>query len=359
MRSQRSRRRLRGRGGPPGGWGAAASASELPLRALTGIKPTAAPHIGNLLGMIEPALRLQSDHDAYYFIADYHALTTLHDRERMRTYSTEVAATWLALGLDPARTALFVQSDVPEVTELSWFLSCVIGMGVLERAHAYKAAQDQGVDINAGTFTYPVLMAADILAYDSNLVPVGRDQKQHVEMAKDMAAAFNARFGGPVLTLPEPLIRDDVATIPGLDGRKMSKSYSNTIEVFADPKALRKKVMAIVTDSRGLDDPKDPDTDNVFALFRLFATPERTADLARRYRLPGLGYGHAKQELFEVMENRLAPARERYAELLADPSRIDRVLEDGADRARRVATATLERVRDATGIRRAPRATRQ
>lgn len=305
--------------------------------------------------MIEPALRLQADHDAYYFIADYHALTTLHDRERMRVYSIEVAATWLALGLDPERTALFVQSDVPEVTELAWFLACVTGIGVLERAHAYKAAKDQGVDINAGTFTYPVLMAADILAYDSNRVPVGRDQKQHVEMARDMAMAFNARFGASVLTVPEALIRDEVATIPGLDGRKMSKSYQNTIEVFAEPKGLRKKVMSIVTDSKGVDDVKDPDTDNVFALFKLFAPPDRVADLARRYRVPGLGYGHAKQELFEVMNERLAPARQHYAELLADPIRIEHVLQGGADRARRVASATLERVRDATGIRRAPR----
>ncbi len=324
------------------------------MRALTGIKPTAMPHVGNLLGMIEPALRLQHSHDAFYFIADYHALTTLHDAERMRTYTREVAATWLALGLDPSRTALFAQSDVPEVCEIAWLLGCVTGMGLLERAHAYKSAQADGRELNVGTFTYPVLMAADILAYDSHHVPVGKDQKQHVEMARDMAASFNSRFG-EVFVLPEPLIRDDVATIPGLDGRKMSKSYGNSIEVWADAKSLRKKVMSIVTDSKGIDDVKDPDTCNVFALYKLFATPEEIESLAARYRAPGLGYGHAKQALFEVMERRLGPARERYCALMADPISLEAVLEDGAARARRVAAGVLGRARDATGLRGTPR----
>ncbi len=325
------------------------------MRALTGIKPTAMPHIGNLLGMIEPALRLQDQHEAYYFIADYHALTTLHDRARMAQYTREVAATWLALGLDPRRTALFAQSDVPEVTELAWLLACVTGIGGLERAHAYKSAQADGRDINVATFLYPVLMAADILIYDSNLVPVGRDQKQHVEMARDMAQAFNSRFG-EVFVLPEPLIRDDVATIPGLDGRKMSKSYGNTIEVWLPSKALRKKLMGIVTDSRGVDDVKDPDTCNVFGLYKLFATAEQQAALAARYRVPGLGYGHAKQELFEVMDARFAVARERYDALMADGTEIDAVLLDGARRARTVASDVLARARKAVGLGAAPRA---
>lgn len=324
------------------------------MRALTGIKPTAMPHVGNLLGMIEPALRLQSEHEAFYFIADYHALTTLHDPVRVAQYTREVAATWLALGLDPQRTALFLQSDVPEVTELAWMLACVTGIGALERAHAYKSAQSAGRDINVATFLYPVLMAADILIYDSNLVPVGRDQKQHVEMARDIAAAFNSRFGD-VLVIPEPLIRDDVGIIPGLDGQKMSKSYDNTIEVWLSEKALRKKVMSIVTDSKGVDDVKDPETCNVFALYKHFADSEQQAALAARYRQPGLGYGHAKQELAQVMEARLGPARARYLALMSDPKAIDEVLRDGARRARTVAFGVLSRVRAAVGLADAPR----
>ncbi len=319
------------------------------MRALTGIKPTDAPHIGNLLGMIEPALRLAEQHESYYFIADYHALTTLHDAKRMRQHTREVAASWLALGLDPKKSCLFVQSDVPEVQELTWMLACVTGVGLLERAHAYKAAQDQNKELNVGVFTYPVLMAADILIYDSNLVPVGKDQKQHVEMARDMAISFNARFG-PTLVVPEPLIREEVATIPGLDGRKMSKSYQNTIPVFCGSKELRKKVMAIQTDSKGMDDIKDPDTCNVFALYRFFATPEQQAELAARYRAPGLGYGHAKQALFEAMEARLGAPRERYEALLARPEELEDILQDGAVRAQRLARSTMQKVREACGF---------
>ncbi len=319
------------------------------MRALTGIKPTDAPHIGNLLGMIEPALRLAEQHESYYFIADYHALTTLHDAKRMRQHTREVAASWLALGLDPKKSCLFVQSDVPEVQELTWMLACVTGVGLLERAHAYKAAQDRNQDINVGVFTYPVLMAADILIYDSNLVPVGKDQKQHVEMARDMAISFNARFG-PTLVVPEPLIREDVATIPGLDGQKMSKSYNNTIPVFCSSKELRKKVMQIQTDSKGMDEVKDPDTCNVFALYRFFASPEQQAELAARYRAPGLGYGHAKQALFEAMEARLAAPRERYEALLTRPEELEEILQDGAVRAQHLARNTMQRVREACGF---------
>jgi tryptophanyl-tRNA synthetase len=328
------------------------------VRALTGIKPTATPHLGNLLGAIEPALRLQDEHEAFYFIADYHALTTLHDAQKLRAATREVAATWLALGLDPARTTLFAQSDVPEVCELAWLLGCVCGLGVLERAHAYKSAVAEGREVGVGTFTYPVLMAADILLYDSNLVPVGKDQKQHVEIARDLAIAFNARFGD-VLVLPAPSIRDEVATVPGLDGRKMSKSYGNGVEIFLEPRQLRKKLMSIVTDSKGVDEPKDPDADNVFALYRLFASPEQIEALAARYRAGGLGYGQAKQELFEVVDARLSPARARYHALLADPAEVDAVLQAGAVRARAVADATLARARDAVGLRPAPRGVRR
>jgi tryptophanyl-tRNA synthetase len=324
------------------------------MRALTGIKPTATPHLGNLLGAIQPALELQEKVDAFYFIADYHALTPLQDAPRMRQYTREVAATWLALGLDPARTCLFVQSDIPEVAELTWLLACVLGAGALERAHAYKAAQADGREINVGTFLYPVLMAADILIYDSNAVPVGKDQKQHVEMARDMAQAFNSRFG-EVFVIPEPIIAEAVATIPGLDGRKMSKSYGNTIEVWLPAKQLRKKIMSITTDSLGVDDVKDPDNCNVFALYKLFATPEQIEALAARYRAPGLGYGHAKEELFQVVEARLAPARARYEHLLAHPEEIDAVLDSGTRRARTIAAGVLARAREAVGFSRAPR----
>jgi tryptophanyl-tRNA synthetase len=328
-----------------------------PVRVLTGIKPTALPHLGNLLGMIEPALRLQAKSEAFYFIADYHALTTLHDRERVRAHTLEVAATWLALGLDPARTTLWVQSDVPEVLELTWMLGCVTGLGLIERAHAYKAALQEGREISFGTFAYPVLMAADILAFDTRLVPVGKDQQQHIEMARDMAAAFNSRFGD-VLVMPEGAISEQVGTIPGLDGRKMSKSYDNTIEVFLPAKNLRKKIMAIRTDSTPVEDPKDPDQDTVFSLFRAFATPEEQAELAARYRAGGMGYGHAKQALFEVADRRLGPARERYEELVAHPERVEEVLVEGAARASRIARETVRRVRDAVGIRALARAPR-
>lgn len=323
------------------------------MRALTGIKPTAAPHLGNYFGSIEPALRLSQQHEAFYFIADYHALTTLHDAAKVRQYTREVAATWLALGLDVERASLFRQSDVPEVTELTWFLSCVTGIGLLERAHAYKAARDKGEEVNAGTFNYPTLMASDILVYDSNLVPVGKDQKQHIEMAQDMAQSFNARFG-PTLVIPEAHVVDAVATIPGIDGRKMSKSYDNHLPVFATAKERRKRVMSIVTDSKGLDDPKDPDTCNVFALYKLFATPEQQASLAARYRAGGLGYGHAKQELFELIEVRFGPARETYEALLQDEDRMEAILRRGAYRARAEARATLARCRAAVGLRARP-----
>lgn len=327
------------------------STASLPLRgrALTGIKPTGSPHIGNYLGMIRPALNLARNWEAYYFIADYHALTTLHDRDALRRYKLELAASWIACGLDPDKTVLFCQSDVPEVCEIAWLLSCVTGLGLLQRAHAYKDALSKNKEINTGTFFYPVLMAADILAYDSHGVPVGKDQKQHVEMARDMALMFNNQFGD-CLVVPEPIIQEDVAIIKGVDGQKMSKSYGNTIPLFATPKQIKKLVMQIVTDPTPLEEPKDPEKCTIFSLYRHFATPEQIQDLDARYRAGGFGYGHAKLALLEVMESTLGEPRERYIELMASPARLHKVLGNGAEKARSIARLTLDRMRSATGL---------
>lgn len=320
-------------------------------RALTGIKPTGDVHLGNYLGMIVPALELQESFATFYFIADYHALTSVSDAEVLRRSSLEAAATFLALGLDVEGNAtLFRQSAVPEVCELAWILACVTSAGTLDRGHAVKAAKDDNREINAGTVFYPILMAADILLYDSKVVPVGKDQKQHIEIARDLALKVNHRFGEGTLVVPEVRIRPEVGVVPGTDGRKMSKSYGNTIPLWLSSKKLRKACMRIVTDSTPMEEPKDPDTDNVFALYKLFATAEQQADLAARYRAGGLGYGHAKQELFEVMEARLAEPRERYQEWMAHPDRIEAVFEAGAARARQAAAQTLGRVRRATGL---------
>lgn len=319
-------------------------------RSLTGIKPSGEIHLGNYLGSIRPALELQDRYAAYYFIADYHALTSLRDGPALRQRSLEIAATFLALGLDPERTVLFRQSAVPEVCELAWVLSCLLPVGQLDRGHAVKAARDGGREINAGTLFYPVLMAADILLYDSDIVPVGRDQKQHVEVARDVALKVNHAYGEGTLVVPEVSIQADVGLVPGLDGRKMSKSYSNIIPLWAPPKKLRKKIMRIVTDSRGVDEPKDPESCTVFALYRQLASPAASAELAARYRRPGLGYGHAKQELFEAVDAVLAEPRQRYRELMAHPERIESVLSAGAQRARSAAEVTLGRVRQRAGL---------
>lgn len=318
-------------------------------RSLTGVKPTGAPHIGNLLGAIRPALALQDSYEAYYFVASYHALTTVQDRAALRAGILEVGATWLALGLDPSRTVVFNQHDVPELCELTWVLGCVLSKGMLDKGHAFKDAVAKGKDVNAGVFNYPLLMAADILMFQSDVVPVGKDQKQHVEIARDVAGSFNAVFG-ETFKLPEAIIQADVATIPGLDGRKMSKSYGNSIEVFLPTRQLRKKVMSIQTDSKTMEEPKDPDTCNVFNLYKLFATPEQTADLAARYRAGGLGYGHAKQELFEVMDQQLEAPRARYEELKARPEQVFETFSAGAERARAVARSTMSLVRDRIGL---------
>jgi tryptophanyl-tRNA synthetase len=318
-------------------------------RALTGIKPTGSPHIGNLLGMYRPAIELQEDHECLFFVASYHALTTLRDAALMRAQTIEVAANWLALGLNPSRSILWAQHAVPEVTELAWILSCITSKGMMDKAHAFKDAAAKHKEVNVGLYTYPVLMAADILAFDSHVVPVGKDQKQHVEMTRDMAQRFNHIFG-QTLVVPEPLIQKEVELVPGLDGLKMSKSYGNTIEIFLSEKKLRKKFMSIVTDSKGVEDAKDHEACNVFGLYKLFASPEEQASLAARYQAGGLGYGHAKQELFDVVNSQLQAPRARYDELMSKPEEVREILDDGAIRARAIARQTLDRVRAAVGL---------
>ncbi len=326
------------------------------LRALSGIKPTGTPHLGNYFGMIQPAIALQETHEAYYFVADYHALTTGRDPAVLRRASHEITATFLALGLDPAGAVFFRQSDVPEVLELAWQLACVTNMGLLQRAHAYKAALEKGDanELPAGTFFYPVLMAADILAYDSAVVPVGRDQLQHIEMAQDMAGHLNAAYGN-VLRRPEALVRAEVPTVPGIDDRKMSKSYGNTIDIFLpSEKAFLKVAKQIKTDSKGVDEPKDPEGSTLVALYRLVATREQSDDMAARYRAGGYGYGHAKDALGKALEAHFGPARERYNALLARPDELDDVLAEGAKRARAVAREVVGRVREKVGLRALP-----
>ena len=326
---------------------------------LTGIKPSGTPHIGNYLGMIKPALELAKEYRAFYFIADYHALTTVRDAAELRRMSYELTATFLALGMDPDQVVFFRQSDIPEIFELTWALSCFTAKGLLNRAHAYKASVDENVarsedpdaGINAGLYNYPVLMAADILLYGSHIVPVGRDQKQHVEMTRDMAQAMNHAYGKEILVLPEAVIRDEVATIPGIDGRKMSKSYDNVIPIFAPPKSLRQRVMSVVTDSRPIEEPKDPDQDNVYNLFKYFASPEQDATMRAKYAAGGFGYGEVKGELFDLLEATFGEARERYDAYMADTAQLELVLMEGARKARIQGAKVMKRVRKAVGVR--------
>jgi len=327
--------------------------------ALTGIKPTGVPHIGNWLGAIRPGLELaaQPNLQAAYFIADYHALTSVQDPADLRRMTYDVAAAWLALGLDPERTLFYRQSDVPEVFELAWILACVTAKGWMNKMHAYKAAVDKNLSsgaeeadagINIGLYTYPVLMAADILLFDSDLVPVGKDQVQHVEIARDMAQRINHIYG-EVLKLPRAHHNDTVSLVPGLDGRKMSKSYGNVIPLFLSSKQLKQTINKIVTDSIPPEVPKDPESSHIFQIYRAVATSEQTRALEARYRT-GIGWGEAKVALFEVLDAALGPARQRHAELMADTTQIDAVLASGAARARKVAQRTLERVRKAIGV---------
>ncbi|HAS82001.1 MAG TPA: tryptophan--tRNA ligase [Verrucomicrobia bacterium] len=319
------------------------------MRILSGIQPSGKLHIGNYFGMMKPAIELQSQGDAYLFIANYHALTSVKDADRLRADTVDVALDFLACGLDPTRTVFFRQSDVPEVTELMWLLSTVTPMGLLERCHSYKDKLAKGIASSHALFSYPVLMAADILAVQSTLVPVGRDQKQHVEVTRDIAIKFNQQYG-EVFTIPEPSIREEVAVVPGIDGQKMSKSYDNHIELFGDPKAVKKRIMRIVTDCTPLEEPKDPETCNVFKLYRLFATPDQREAMETRYRTPGFGYGEAKKALLDIMTEALAPFRAKRETLAADPGYVERVLQAGATRARAEAGRTLAAARRAMGL---------
>lgn len=318
--------------------------------ALTGIKPSGDVHLGNYLGMIRPALALQEKYAPFYFIADYHAITKAVDSEQLRDWSLDMAATFLAFGLDPQKAVLFRQSAVPEVCELTWILACQVSAGQLERGHAVKSARDGGGDITAGTMFYPLLMAADILMYNADIVPVGKDQKQHVEIARDIAIKVNYRYGADTLRVPEVSIKESVGVIPGLDGRKMSKSYQNVIPLWLTQKKLRKLIMKLKTDSLTVEEPKDPEVCNVFQLYRLFGTEKEIQVLKNRYRSGGMGYGEAKQALFEVIDAELAGPRERYQELRDNPAEIEAVLASGADRAKVVARETIERLRERVGL---------
>ena len=319
------------------------------MRILSGIQPSGPLHIGNYLGAIRQYIALQEGNDAYYFVANYHALTSVRDAARLRRYTFDVLADLLALGLDPDRACLFVQSDVPETTELAWLLTTVTPMSWLEKCVSYKDKVAQGLPAEHGLFAYPILQAADILLYDADLVPVGQDQKQHLEITRDVAERFNNTYG-PTFKLPEPHILPQVAVVPGLDGRKMSKSYDNTIDIFDDPKTIEKKVKRIVTDSTPVEAPKNPDTDNLYQLFALFASDDEKDDMARRYRAGGLGYGEVKKRLAVLIADRFAEARERRAALVADPVRVEEVRQAGAERARRTARIVLDRAREACGV---------
>lgn len=325
---------------------------------LTGIKPTGSLHIGNYFGAIKPALKLAEEYDARYFIADYHALNSIKDKEELASNIRGVAAGWLASGLDPEKVVFYRQSSVPETFELTTILMAFTSKGLMNRAHAYKAAvqanleknDDTDAGINMGLYTYPVLMAADILLFDTDLVPVGKDQVQHVEMAQDIAQSINHNYGKKLLTIPNADIQESVAVIPGLDGRKMSKSYGNIIPLFSTEKQLRKTIMRIVTNSQTVEESKDPDKCQIFTLFKFFGTEAEQKALADRYRAGGMGWGEAKEALFQVMNRELSPLRDRYNQILSDLPALDAVLEQGALRAREIARRTIARLRKATGI---------
>ncbi|MEM1295848.1 MAG: tryptophan--tRNA ligase [Verrucomicrobiota bacterium] len=322
------------------------------MRILSGIQPSGRLHLGNYFGMMEPAIALQDEGEAYYFIADYHSLTTITDPAVLRENVRDVAIDFLACGLDPEKAIFFRQSDVPEVTELSWLLSCVCPMGLLERCHSYKDKVARGLEATHGLFAYPVLMAADILIYDSDVVPVGKDQKQHVEVTRDLAGKINHLYGAgeEILKIPTPRIKEETAKVPGLDGEKMSKSYDNTIELFEPEKAMRKKVMRIVTDSMGVEDSKDPEASMIYSLYQLFASKGDIEEMADQFRAGGVGYGDFKKRLFAAMWEYFEPMRQKREELVQNPDEIDKILENGAKKARAVAVKVLERVRTAMGL---------
>ena len=328
-------------------------------RFLTGITTTGTPHLGNFVGSIRPsvAASLRPGVQSFYFLADYHALIKCEDPARIQRSTLEIAASWLAAGLDPEKVTFYRQSDIPETTELTWLLTCVTGKGLLNRAHAYKAAQDKNAaagrepddGVTAGLFMYPVLMGADILIFNAHKVPVGRDQIQHIEMARDMAASFNHLYGEH-FTLPEAAIDEHVATLPGLDGRKMSKSYDNTIPLFSSRDQLKKLIGGILTDSRAPGEPKDVEGSALFQIYQAFATPEETDALRRQYA-EGIAWGDAKQLLFERIDRDVAPMRERYDDLMAHPEKIEQTLLAGAERARQIATPFVRKLRSAVGLR--------
>jgi len=321
------------------------------MRILSGIKPSGEIHFGNYLGMLKPMVDSQSRGELLCFIADLHSLTTVFDGDQMAAWRRQMAIDILALGMDPDQSVFWLQSDVPEVCEFAWYLSNFTPMGLLERCHAYKDKVANGISANHGLFAYPVLMAADIIAYGVDKVPVGKDQKQHVEVARDLVGAFNHRFG-EILTMPDAEIGEDVATVQGLDGQKMSKSYGNTVGIFADPSEIKKKIMAMATDSTPLEEPKDPDSTPVYAWYKHVASPEAAAEMAAKLRAGGYGWGHAKKELVQAFLEHFAPYRARRDELAKDDAQVDRILKDGAEKARAIMQPTLEAVRKAVGVRR-------
>ena len=319
------------------------------MKILSGIQPSGQLHIGNYFGMMKTMIANMEKSDLYVFIVDLHALTSVHDRQKLATGTLEAAADFLALGLDPEKCTFWVQSDVPEVCELTWILSTLTPMGLMERCHSYKDKVAKGIDASHGLFSYPVLMAADILLYQADQVPVGKDQKQHLEVARDIAQKFNNTFG-ETFVVPEPAISESTAIVPGLDGQKMSKSYGNTIPIFLEGKALKKKVMAIETDATPVEDPKDPDKCNLFALLKLFATPERLEEVRELYINGGAAYGYIKLELLDLISDYYGDARKKKAEYMADPETVRAILKKGAQQAREKATVTLDLVRERVGL---------
>jgi len=319
------------------------------LRVLSGIQPSGRLHIGNFFGAMSHQLKLQAENECFYFIADYHALTSNPSPDEIAQNILDVAIDYIALGLDTDKTVFWRQSDVPEVTELTWLLSCITPMGLLQRCTSYKDKVSQGFSPNHGLFAYPVLQAADILIFNSEIVPVGADQKQHIEVARDIAIKFNSTYG-EILTLPEDYIIESVAVVPGLDGRKMSKSYGNAIEIFEPEDSIEKKIMRIVTDSTSVEEPKDPDKCNVFALLKLLASPDELAEWENRYRSGGMGYGQVKKRLAELMIEYFRPFRKKRTELENNIDYVKKMLADGARRAKAVAAETLARARNAVGL---------
>ena len=321
------------------------------MRTLSGIQPSGRLHVGNYFGAVKQFLKLQDDgHECFYFLANYHALTTMQDKPLLEELTLHLAAGYLALGIDPEESVFFAQSDVPQVTELCWALNCVCPVGMMEKGTSYKDKIAKGLAANMGLLDYPVLQAADIVIYDSDLVPVGADQKQHIEMTRDLAGRFNRAFERDVLVLPKPYIVPDVAVVPGLDGQKMSKSYDNTIEIFQSPKQTRQRCGQIVTDSTPLEAPKHPEQCNVYALLQLFTSAAEAEEIAGNYRAGGYGYGHAKKRLAELVNDCFAEARQRYDELVKDTDYVHDVLREGGRKARQTAEATMQRVREACGI---------